>query len=1011
MRAGATCPAAPPPSSGVLSPDGRLAALAIGNKVHVYDTSTGDERFRIDSADTSVRKLVFSGDGDTLVIVDDRIRWCGARDGHLIATVNQKYERLLDLALSADGRSLAVVGHGMLAHLMSAFRLDATGKVATPLAKDFGNGGSLTAAAMTPDGGRVAAGTKLSGSLAVFDIATGRSIAYHWSAHASPISALAFSRDGARLATADGEGTIKIWADPQKLNSKSTALLALKGHRGAITSVGFSDDGKRLITTSADKTARIWELENAGAAIRSLEARSGDSWPVVRSSPDGQLIAVAHGVSLRLCDAATGRVVRDLPAGDKGHIYSLAFSPADHRLLAVGCGGAANVSHVALWDIDAGTELARLEGATDLPGARVRQQAGGVAALRFSPDGRSLVAGFGSPLLTTNEPVAPLKVWDVATRRPIRRLQGHMNFCVSLDFSPDGTLMASGGRDGTAILWSTATWTRARTLLNPDKNSLFEDGSRGMVEDVAFSPDGKTLALASREASVQLWEVATGKLLETLKGHPSSVNAVAFSPDGRTLASGGADQTVRLWNVETRRELMQLDPGGVELGQIQSLAFSPDGRQLLAAGGRTAFWSTTAIVWNDPDRAAERLRSLLASNADFASRIRMLSENLRLHEALAKLDAGERRVRAALAAAQANWHASRRAWPEAVRAFDRLAAADPAAPEAWLDTRGSLRVATALLHQDRPVVAAALLRGGARRRGQEGLPPAVGKVGIGFEYSAEGATVRVTGPLPGSLGPRAGLVPGDIIVKVDDTEMTGESIPRLGDLLAGEAGTKVRLAVRHADGDRPEVIEVIRARYVEDTATGGQLCPLLAVVDERLARAPRDAGLLELRAELADQWSDTYARVADYTAAIEALAGRKAEAAADLKRLYARRGHAHLALKHWQRALDDYARVVTDATTDESLLADRRWPRPRSSDGPCSGRSRRNRTGARPSPCSPTIPSSPAAPIRWTIATASPRPSGPISSFPRCGWKPSRTGLYPGAAPAATRGDTTTRPT
>ncbi len=514
----------------------------------------------------------------------------------------------------------------------------------------------------------------------------------------------------------------------------------------------------------------------------------------------------------------------------------------------------------------------------------------------------------------------PLMVWEVATRRPIRRLKGHTNYCVSLDFSRDGTLLASGSRDGTAIIWSTGTWKRTQTLRNPDESVL--SGGRAMVEGVAFSPDGKALALASRAGSVQLWDVATGTLLETLKGHSDAVQAVTFSPDGRMLVSGGTDQTVRLWNVQTRRELMQLGQGGVALGEVCSLAFSPDGQHLLAAGGGNAFWSTTPIAWNDPDRAAEELRRLLHSNADFQSRIRMFSENLGLHEALAKLDAKDGRVQAALAATQANWHASRQAWPEAARAFDRLLAADPRTPEGWLRTPGLLRVASALVHRDRPRDAASLLAGGATQRTADGLAPAVDRVSIGLTTSIADGQVRVGKLLAGSPASQTDLHPGDVVLKVGDTELTRESQEKLGGLLAGEDGTPVRLTVRHAGSEAPAVITLTRQRFVHDPATGDLLYPLREAVSRRLAKEPKDAGCLEMRAALAGQWSDGHAQVADYTAALKSLAREKPEAVdAEIKRLHARRGNAHVALGQWQQAVDDYARVVTGATTDEALLS------------------------------------------------------------------------------------------
>ena len=919
-------PSGPIAQRRVLSPDGRLAALAKGDKVRVFDAATGQLNFQLDSANNAVRQLIFSRDGDRLVIVDDKIRWLNATNGELVASLDRNYDRIQTVALSADGLTLAVVGHNILGQQFSIYRLNAATKAVAPLAVDItGFGGTLDASAMSPDGKLIALGLKLSGMIGVFDAETGSPIAQDGGALASPASSIAFSEDGARLATADSEGMIKIWADPRKLNSKSTALFTLKGHQGLIQSIEFSSDGKQLVSSGTDKTVRIWDLDNAGTAVRPLEQIASGRATKVQFSPDGQLIACAlNNNSLVLWDAATGKAVRQLTTGDKGKVTSVAFSPSDNRLLAVGYGLEDNVSHVLLWDIESGKELGRLTGATDLPEfmVTVTEYNGPVNALAFSPDGQFLVAGFGSPRIINRASYPnPLKVWEVSTKSLIRRLAGHTNTCTSVEFSKDGAWLASSSRDGTAILWSTKTWEATHTLQNPDQDTGFPGVSlRGMVEVVTFAPDGKTLALASREKTLQLWDVASGTLRKSLAGHSSFVLAAAFSPDGQTLASGGSDQTVRLWNSGTGRELMQLDPGKIALGEVQALAFSPEGQSLLAGGSNLALWSTVPTFGN-LDRVAGNLHALLKSNADFQSSIRTQSENHRLPTALEKLDANDPRVAAALAATHANRSASRQAWPEAVAAYDRLIAADPASHEGWLRTPGLFRLATALLHQQRPAEAAMLLQAGVKREAQDPAMRQVAGFGIGFSTDTA-ETVGIQTVLPGSPAARAKLRPGDVIVKVNGVDTTSSSLQQISRMLAGDVGTKVRISVRHPGQTETQEVELVKANNLQDSATAKLLATLQTTLDERLARTPQDAGLLELHAELASQKSDFAQQVADYTAAIEALAGRTGKAAdAQLQRLYARRGNAHVGLKQWSQAVDDYARGVTDATTDEALLS------------------------------------------------------------------------------------------
>lgn len=454
----------------------------------------------------------------------------------------------------------------------------------------------------------------------------------------------------------------------------------------------------------------------------------------------------------RLRDGFTGAVVSAWPARIDGlSSDSVAFS-ADNRVLALGFGGGQNVSFVELRDIDRGERLAEMPAASSIPDFATTPYSGIVSGLAFSPDGRFLVASFGSlNLLGGSQGNYPLLVYDVHTRQVIRRLAGHRHSCISVAFSPDGLRMASASYDGTARIWDTATWQTRHVLTNPDAAS---DRGHQRVHDVAFSPDGGLLAMASAENNIILWDVATGQQVQTLRGHANEVWGVNFSPDGRTLASGSIDDTIRLWNTSTWRELIRLDPGANF--DPRCLTFSPDGGRLLSAGQPTLLWSVPTDA-DDTRVLAKQLTALLQSKCDFPNRIRMVSDNVRLQAALEQLDSRDSRVAAAMAAAQADWHASRQAWPESVAAFDRLRAADPAPPEKWLRMPGLLRLATALLHQDRPRDAAALLAGGARRRLADGLPAVVNQAGLGFTMTVDGGAVLVSKLLPGSPGSQSAL--------------------------------------------------------------------------------------------------------------------------------------------------------------------------------------------------------------------------------------------------------------
>jgi len=132
-------------------------------------------------------------------------------------------------------------------------------------------------------------------------------------------------------------------------------------------------------------------------------------------------------------------------------------------------------------------------------------------------------------------------VWTVATGRPATAITGFTHAVVAVAFSPDGSSFATGDADDGAVhVWSTSTG---------ESGTSFVANGTGSVFGVAYSPNGKDLAVAYQDHTARLWRVATGKAVTTFTGHTDVVEGLAFSPDGNTLATASADGTLRLWTV------------------------------------------------------------------------------------------------------------------------------------------------------------------------------------------------------------------------------------------------------------------------------------------------------------------------------------------------------------------------------------------------------------------------------------------------------------------------------
>ena len=488
-----------------ISPDERFLAAAHSSKywhneykipfIHVWDRTTGKCVFTVEESEHDIKTLAFSPDSRTLAFADssNTVRIWDVENNSLQYTF-KAVDPFQTLAFSPDGSFLA---SGSTDGIVRFWKVDKDRKKS--LSDRFSN--------------------------IVGKSRPHKSLKGH--ADKSEFTAIDFSPDGEKMVSANSDGTIRSWdvksgKEQFILTQHSDSQSAL-----AFNTINLSnahDATNRTLTSMWGSNSHIffsvWDIETGNRLsvdrveiIDRIESSNTIGYEFA-ISPDGSLF-VTNDLVVRLWDTHTKDVLSTIGGNEyAGFGNKVVFSP-DGSLLAV---TARKDNTIQIWDVPNRKTLCRLKGHTTY-----------VYRLAFSPDNKIVVTSGWTYKDVT------IRLWDTMTGELLASFpdQG------AVAFTPDGNSFVGGTH---IYIWNPETIQYDLTVRLEDVSKTYPPRA------FTFSPDGSILLSGNRDGIIQLRDSTTGKIISNLSGHTNSLSELVFSEDGTTLASSSGDGTILVWD-------------------------------------------------------------------------------------------------------------------------------------------------------------------------------------------------------------------------------------------------------------------------------------------------------------------------------------------------------------------------------------------------------------------------------------------------------------------------------